>query len=296
MVLRGGYERMEEINEYKNIIAVTKKLNEDAPKIMQLYKETEELSKQAISQQEQLKSITEQDLKKAEDLLKQADAGLKKMDKMLKKIQEVESKVQSKIERLDNTIQKEKIREEFQKKEEAEKKKSKAEEQGILYEQMKCLVDMIGSLAMNQENKDIALFEKEDYIANKTILELYNKFNHRLSGPLIVQNQRWRGDFCFVVDHIVGNGKEAIGLWFKNGEPKTEKNGHDRWENTSFNTFRIYSGASYNKIVATFPYWKNIYLKEDPENEIDLEDRWKISTPNGFLNIPDGIDEELPFN
>ena len=294
MVFRGGYGRMAQINEYKNIVAVTKKLNEDAPEIMKLYKEAEALSKQATNQQEQLKNVTEQDLKKAEALLEKADAGLKKMDKMLKKLQELESKVQHKTERLENTIQKEKIKEEVRKKEQLEETKAKEAEREVLNEQMKCLVDMIGTLAMHQDNKDLSLFGKEDYVANKTILELYNKFNHRLSGPLIVQNQRWRGDFCFVVDHIVGNGKEAIGLWFKNGEPKTEKNGHDRWENTSFNTFRIYSGASYNKIVATFPYWKNIYLKEEPS--IVLEDTWTIPTPNSFMNIPDGIDEELPFN
>ncbi|MBP3610736.1 MAG: hypothetical protein J6J42_10440 [Lachnospiraceae bacterium] len=282
---------MGEINEYKNILAVTNRLNQDVPVIAKLYMAAEQMAKQAADKQEQLVNAADQSVKRAEEVIKKAEAGMKKLDKVLKKMQEIEERMDAKTAWLETLQKEEKRIEENRKKEKEAEALRKADKEENRNRKMDCMVQMIEALAMQQENRDIQLFTKEDYTANKTILELYNRFRYQLTGPVIVQNEIWKGDFCFAIDHISENGKIAVGLWFKNGEPKTEKNGYDCGEPvSSYKSFRIYSGPSYKKIAATFPYWKMLYLDEK-QKESDS------SLIQDASNVPPDWDEvELPFH
>lgn len=255
---------MEELNEYKEILGLVARLNQEAPEIAKLYTAAGKMSKQVEEKQEKLDKVTTKQLKKAEELVKKADAGLQQINEVLKTVQEIEARVEK--------ISKTEL--------------SKPETSEEAEKRMNCLVEIIGTLAMQQAKTD--RFSTEDFIGNHTIVDLYRRHHQRLKGPVLVWTKGWSQEYCFAVDRISSDGKRAVGLWFAAGKPTAYKRNQCCWEPLIYDSYQIFAGSTYNKVMATFPYWKDFYKKE-----LQAADPTPLT---GFMNIPEGIDEELPFN
>ena len=83
-----------------------------------------------------------------------------------------------------------------------------------------------------------------NYSERATAQTLFNKYNGKIDGNVIVVAEDWTGDFCFVIDEIVRkNGLKARGTLYKDG---------DFYKNYSYPAddylFHMYNGPSKNQI------------------------------------------------
>ena len=83
-----------------------------------------------------------------------------------------------------------------------------------------------------------------NYSERATAQTLFNKYNGKIDGNVIVVAEDWTGDFCFVIDEIVRkNGLKARGTLYKDG---------DFYKNYSYPAddylFHMYNGPSRNQI------------------------------------------------
>lgn len=83
-----------------------------------------------------------------------------------------------------------------------------------------------------------------NYSERATAQTLFNKYNGKIDGNVIVVAEDWTGDFCFVIDEIVRkNGLKARGTLYKDG---------DFYKNYSYPAddflFHMYDGPSRNQI------------------------------------------------
>lgn len=83
-----------------------------------------------------------------------------------------------------------------------------------------------------------------NYSERATAQTLFDKYNGKIDGNVIVVAEDWTGDFCFVIDEIVRkNGLKARGTLYKDG---------DFYKNYSYPAddylFHMYNGPSRNQI------------------------------------------------
>lgn len=93
-----------------------------------------------------------------------------------------------------------------------------------------------------------------NYSESATAQTLFNKYNGKIDGNVIVVAEDWTGDFCFVIDEIVRkNGLKARGTLYKDG---------DFYKNYSYPAddylFHMYNGPSKNQI-------NRIHVKRDAD-------------------------------
>jgi len=89
---------------------------------------------------------------------------------------------------------------------------------------------------------------KVDYEEVTSVAKLFEKYNGKIDGPVIVvrvKNYPWSGDYCMAIKSV--NKGKAWGVRYSYGQPgkKTPLKADDE-------EYSIYSGPSYNAIVEDF--------------------------------------------
>ncbi|MGN0483980.1 MAG: hypothetical protein ACI4HI_10560 [Lachnospiraceae bacterium] len=262
---------MGELNEYKNILSISAKLKQEVPEIFEMYKETKTMQQLLISEQKNNKEEFEREKNEITEIQKDVTIKIKKIEKLLGQMEEIEHRLDEKLERLEEVKQIDGVRNELSK----------------IKEQMENLTTLKGS---SNWQEDMKMIDYADFEIKHTIGLLYSKYNKLLKGPLIVKSTSWRGDFCFAVYGI--SKEKAIGLWFKNGIAQSRSNGKEYVEDLKNAYFVIYKGPSLAKIADTFDS-----LKEEHKLENVLMERLAGESRNndGFMGIPDHLEDELPF-
>jgi len=172
-------------------------------------------------------------VKAAETRRKNAEAAKAKELEELKRKLEEEEKARKAAEAKAAAEQaaREKERKEAAQRIEQEKKKREAAED---------IERIIRQLRTNTVSSGISI----NYSERATAQTLFNKYNGKLDGNVIVVAEDWTGDFCFVIDEIVRkNGLKARGTLYKDG---------DFYKNYSYPAddylFHMYNGPSKNQI------------------------------------------------
>lgn len=187
--------------------------------------ETEELRKKEAAKARAAKA--------AETRRKNAEAAKAKELEELKRKLEEEEKARKAAEAKAAAEQtaREKERKEAAQRIEQEKKKREAAED---------IERIIRQLRTNTVSSGISI----NYSERATAQTLFNKYNGKIDGNVIVVAEDWTGDFCFVIDEIVRkNGLKARGTLYKDG---------DFYKNYSYPAddylFHMYNGPSKNQI------------------------------------------------
>lgn len=148
-----------------------------------------------------------------------------------KELEELKRKLEEEAKAAAEQAAREKERKEAAQRIEQEKKKREAAED---------IERIIRQLRTNTVSSGISI----NYSERATAQTLFNKYNGKIDGNVIVVAEDWTGDFCFVIDEIVRkNGLKARGTLYKDG---------DFYKNYSYPAddylFHMYNGPSKNQI------------------------------------------------
>lgn len=171
--------------------------------------------------------------KAAETRRKNAEAvKAKELEELKRKLEEEEkARKAAEAKAAAEQAAREKERKEAAQRIEQEKKKREAAED---------IERIIRQLRTNTVSSGISI----NYSERATAQTLFNKYNGKIDGNVIVVAEDWTGDFCFVIDEIVRkNGLKARGTLYKDG---------DFYKNYSYPAddylFHMYNGPSKNQI------------------------------------------------
>lgn len=101
-----------------------------------------------------------------------------------------------------------------------------------------------------------------DYNEVTTAAELYNKYFGRIDGLLILEDEAWTNEYCFVVDRMSSDGKKLEGVCYCKG--KFQK------YNSYFTTrkFKVFSGVTADTISRIHLKYKKNPQLSGPEGSV----------------------------